>query len=71
MNNNITINVEELRKVEDNSIMDGETIRQIALYSNKTGDTSLIPKIKKEFHFCGLYPEIMNKLDTTRWSNSR
>jgi hypothetical protein len=60
MNNNITINADEIRKRDDNSITDTETIRQIALYANKTRDFSLIRKIKNGYEFAGLYPEIMS-----------
>lgn len=60
MNNDITINPDVIREYEDNSIMDPETIRQIALYANKTGDVSLLPKIKKGFQYNGLYPEVMS-----------
>lgn len=59
MNNDITINIGELRKVPDNSITDAETIRQIALYSIRENDDSLISKIKKEFEICGLYPHVI------------
>lgn len=60
MNNNITINPKEILLLPDNSITDGETIRQIALYSIKTLDSSLNKKIKKGFEFAGLYPHVMN-----------
>jgi hypothetical protein len=59
MNNDITINPEEILKMPDNSIVDRETIRQIALYGIKTNDSSLDCKIKREFQFAGLYPHVM------------
>jgi hypothetical protein len=65
MTNDITINPEEIIKLEDNSITDPETIRQIAMYSIIHHDNSLIPKINKMFHFCGLYPFVMNPIDIT------
>jgi hypothetical protein len=60
MNNDITIDINELKNVPDNSITDAETIRQIALYSIKTGDNTLNSKIKSEYEVCGLYPHIIN-----------
>ncbi len=62
MNNNITIDPIVISKLEDNSITDAETIRQIALYSMKTGDKTITKKIKKEFAVYGLYPEVINYL---------
>lgn len=59
MDNNITIDIEKISNVEDNSITDAETIRQIALYSMKTGDKNITKKIKKEFAVYGLYPEVI------------
>ena len=58
MNNEIAINPEEIRNLSDGSVTDPETIRQIALYSIKTGDSSLESKIKDGFEFYGLYPHI-------------
>jgi hypothetical protein len=63
MNNDITINPEEILKMPDNSIVDRETIRQIALYGIKTNDSSLDCKIKREFQFAGLYPHVMMPFD--------
>ncbi len=65
INNNITINIEELLKVDDDSIRDSETIRQIGLLSCTKNDipekvkTILYGKIKKEFTFAALYPHVM------------
>lgn len=64
MNNDITINPEEILALPDGSITDGETIRQIALYGIKHNDSSLDCKIKREFQLNGLYPHIMMSLDT-------
>lgn len=58
MNNNITINPDEIRLLEDKSISDAETIRQIALYSLKTNDSSLNSKINPLYEYCGLYPHL-------------
>jgi len=59
MNNDITIDINELKNVPDDSITDAETIRQIALYSIKTGDKTLNSKIKSGYEVCGLYPHIV------------
>jgi len=60
VNNDITIDPMEIVQLPDNSITDPETIRQIALYSIKYNDCSLNNKVKKEFAFAGLYPNVMN-----------
>lgn len=69
MSNEITINIQELLKVEDNSITDFETIRQIGLLSctvNTVSDTdrrTLYKKVKSEFQVYGLYPNVMKAFD--------
>jgi len=69
MDNEITINVEELLKVDDNSITDYETIRQIGLLSCTKNDVSkedrkmLYDKVRREFQYCGLYPTVMKSFD--------
>jgi hypothetical protein len=65
MNNDITINPEEIRNLPDGSITDPETIRQIALHSIKFYDNSLNDKIDKRFAFAGLYPHVMQSVDIT------
>jgi hypothetical protein len=60
MNNEITINLEEIAKAEDGSIRDTETIRQIALHSIRSGDTTLTYKIDPMFAFAGLYPQVIS-----------
>jgi len=69
MNNDITINVEELLLLPDYSITDGETIRQISLYcflgNFETYSKELTRKIKPEFLFAGLYPQVQQKFDIT------
>jgi len=66
MNNEITINIEELLKADDNSITDCETIRQIALISCTKNDIpndihlKLIKKVNPLFEFCGLYPYVID-----------
>jgi 2-phosphoglycerate kinase len=69
MTNEITINIEELLKVDDDSITDYETIRQIGLLSCTKNDISkddrqtLYRKVKREFQYCGLYPTVMKSFD--------
>ena len=55
MNNDITINIEDIRKLPNGSITNIETIRQIAL----TNDISLFDKIDDRFMFAGTYPVLM------------
>lgn len=64
MNNEITIDIEEIRKLPDNSVTDCETIRQIALYCNRNpNDRELSWKIDRMFTYAGLYPEIMTSFN--------
>lgn len=60
MNNDITIDPEEIRSMKDGSISDPEMIRQIALYAIKSGDDTLNDKIKLGYEICGLYPHVIN-----------
>jgi hypothetical protein len=60
MTNEITINIEEIRKMPDGSVKDAETIRQIALYCIKNpNDKDISYKIHKPLSFLCLYPEII------------
>lgn len=64
MTNEITIDIPSLIKVEDNSITDPETIRQIALVSmsvtfDKITQRTLLRKIKKGYESFGLYPHVI------------
>ena len=59
MNNKITIDIEEIRKLPNNSISDPETIRQIALLDNP----ELFDKIDDSFTYAGLYPEVMKSFN--------
>lgn len=59
MNNEITIDIEKIRQLPDDSVTDCETIRQIALYSIRNNDNSLNNKIDRRFTYAGLYPEVM------------
>jgi|ERR1035441_7066829 hypothetical protein len=56
--NKITINPEEILLLEDGSVTDPETIRQIGLYSIAKHDNSLNCKIRKGLEFNALYPHI-------------
>jgi len=55
-NNDITIDLEAIEKMEVGSISDSETIRQLSLQSIGSGDTSLLTRINPVFAFAGLYP---------------
>lgn len=69
MNNDITINVQELLNVPDKSITDYETIRQIGLLSCTINDVSeedahtLYRKVNPLCVYCGLYPSVMKTFD--------
>lgn len=63
MNNKITIDLDEIRKLPDDSIMDVETIRQIALSKDKT----LYSKVKTGYEVYGLYPEVMNSFEIKKF----
>lgn len=60
MNNEITIDIEEIRQLPDDSVTDPETIRQIALYCIRNNDRLLSRKINSLFAYAGLYPEVIN-----------
>ena len=55
----ITINLEKIALMPDDSVTDAETIRQIALHAIQTNDNELVCKIKKGFEVAGLYPHII------------
>ena len=63
MNNDVTINPDEIRALPNNSITDPETIRQIALYGIALNSDELNCKIKHEFTYLGLYPHIMKPFE--------
>jgi len=64
MTNEITINIEEIRKMPDGSVKDAETIRQIALYCIKNPeDKEISYKIYEPFNFAGLYSDMMKAYD--------
>lgn len=66
----ITINLEKIATMPDNSITDAETIRQLAVHSIQTNDNELLCKIKKEFQVAGLYPHIQKliNMDHTKYT---
>ena len=67
MPNTITINIDDILKLDDNSITDAETLRQIGLWCTtfdlQRGDRSIYKrvnrKVKRGFEFGTLYPHIM------------
>lgn len=63
MDNKITIDLDEIRKMPDGSIMDVETIRQIALSKDK----SLFSKVSTGYEVFGLYPEVMNVYEIPKY----
>jgi len=64
MNNEITINIDEIRKSPMHSIKDAETIRQIAIYCiENPGNNDLSDKINPLYSYCGLYPYVMKSFD--------
>lgn len=69
MDNEITIDIQEILLLPDDSITDIETIRQIGLattkwkYLDKDTAHRLGRKIKHEFGFAALYPHVMKKFD--------
>lgn len=62
--NEITINIEEILLLDDNSITDYETIRQIGLaqtkwnFLDRNTSIALGKKIKKELMYAALYPHV-------------
>lgn len=59
MNNDITIDIEAIRKAENGSITDAETIRQISLYGiMNPGNNDLYDKINPLYQYAGLYPHV-------------
>ncbi len=69
MNNEITINIEEILKLPDGSVTDAETIRQIGLATTKYGlltkeqSSALGKKIKPGLEFGALYPHIIEPIN--------
>lgn len=78
MNNDITVNVEELLELPDHSITDCETIRQIGLigcdftgkYNNDTKNR-LNRKVNPLYTYAGLYPHIMTNFDVDKLTKDR
>jgi len=63
MNNDITINPDDIRILPNHSVTDPETIRQIALWSIRHNDNSLNDKIRPGMEVCGLYPHVIERCD--------
>lgn len=63
MDNKIRIDLDEIRKLPDNSITDPETIRQIVL----SKDMNLFSKVKTGYEIYGLYPEVLNVYEIPKY----
>jgi len=65
--NKITITLEQIREMPDNSVTDAETIRQIALFGIANAENVAIDfiyrKIKSGYEVAGLYPFVVNILN--------
>jgi hypothetical protein len=59
MNNKITIDIEEIRKLPNESVTDPETIRQISMYCIENRDVALANKIDGRLSYMGLYPYVV------------
>ena len=66
MNDEVTMSVEDILKLDDDSITDAETVRQIGLITTNPSANisdeefnSLVNKVKKNYQVCGLYPNTM------------
>ena len=74
MTNEITVNIEELLTLPDNSIDDGESIRQIGLITCSNNNLTkeirnkLVDKIKRGYEVYGLYPHVINSCDPSDYS---
>jgi len=55
----LTVKPGSLREFEDDSITDPDIIRDVAAYSNKHNNYKIARKVKYEFAFAGLYPEVL------------
>ena len=58
MNEKITIDIEAIKKMPNESVTDAETIRQISLYCIENRDITLANKIDGRFEVAGLYPHL-------------
>ena len=69
MDNKITVNINELLFLPDDSIIDAEIIRQIGLVNTHMPEfpkeklSVLYRKIKKGFEYSALYPEVIKSFD--------
>jgi hypothetical protein len=54
----ITIDIEAIRQMPNESVSDAETIRQIGLYCIQNRDVSLANKIDSRFEYVALYPHL-------------
>ena len=65
MNNDITIDIEEIRALPNESVTDPEIIRQISLWCIQNRDVTLANKIDGRFTYAALYPHVLQPLDIT------
>jgi hypothetical protein len=62
--NEITIDIGEIYKMDNFSVTDVETIRQISLFCLRNpGHKALYDKIDQRLHYAALYPEIIKVFD--------
>ena len=55
--NEITIDIDKIRKLPNGSITDAETIRQIAIYViENPNDKDIVDRVNPHFTVYGLYP---------------
>jgi len=57
-NEEVTIDIEAIRQMPNESVSDPETIRQIGLYCIQNRDVSLANKIDSRFEYMALYPHV-------------
>lgn len=73
--NEIVIDVDKVLKLEDNSITDSVLIRQIGLattrynYISREDSRALSRKIRHEYQYAALYPEVMADLSHIKPDN--
>jgi len=66
MDNKITIDIEEIRKMPNESVTDPEIIRQISIYCIEHRDITLANKIDGRLHHLALYPYVATPIKLTK-----
>jgi hypothetical protein len=66
MDNKITIDIDEIRKMPNESVTDPETIRQISIYCIENRDITLANKIDGRLHYLALYPYVAIPIKLTK-----